>query len=321
MNRQNDHQEFELRVQSARSLLSRLTGLLGTVSPPEGHGLHIVHCSSIHTFGMKYPIDVLFLDREQRIVRICREVGPNRTCKAPAGARSVVELAPGTANRFSNGDILKLHDEGSHKPGAHVLRNLFHWPINVMIGLVWFKFVLAVALHAVTHPHAMNIGILIHNTLLMLLFFSRRKSSRTSFRILDWVIPVLTLMFTMFLRPAAGSPENWVQWSFMMQAAGLAGIIASLMSLGRSFGIVPANRRIVSHGTYRIVRHPLYLSEIVFHAGFFLGNISAFNGALIVLILAGQLWRSLSEEKLLTADSAYRAYKARVRYRFLPGLF
>jgi len=155
----------------------------------------------------------------------------------------------------------------------------------------------------------------------MILFLTRRKSIVTSSRFLDWIIPVCTLIWTMFLRPAPHSVQEFNLISTVFQYAGLTGIILSLLSLGRSFGVIPANRRIMTRGLYRFVRHPLYVSEIIFHAGFFLGNMTLENGLLICLILAGQLWRSISEEKLLTTDSAYRKYKEQVQFRFIPGLF
>jgi uncharacterized protein len=50
------------RVRTARTFLSRLVGLLGTAAIADGEGLWIVPCRSVHTLGMRYPIDVAFLD-------------------------------------------------------------------------------------------------------------------------------------------------------------------------------------------------------------------------------------------------------------------
>lgn len=319
----NTLDEFKIEVLKARSLISRLIGLLGTASPLEKTALHIQPCHGIHTFGMKYPVDVLFLDKNGCIIQIMPQIHPNTVPKTVPGTASVLELAPGTAEqcRFMIGHYLQLRGEHEYRPGADSLRNLFHWPVNFAIALFWFKFVLIAGGYAVVNPHPMNFGILIHNTLLMFFFLTRRKSCQTSFRLLDWMIPVLTLIAAMLLRPVSQEIRDINLTSAVFQYAGLTGIILSLMSLGRSFGIIPANRNIISHGTYRVVRHPLYLSEIIFYTGFFIGNISFRNSLLIVLILAGQLFRSLSEEKLLSADMEYTEYKRRVRFRFIPGIF
>ncbi|MBN2104606.1 DUF192 domain-containing protein [bacterium] len=316
------HKEYKIHVYRASSLLSRLLGLLGTNAPVLNSALHIQPCHAIHTFGMKYSIDVLFLDQNGCIVGVFEKLKPNAVSKSVKEAVSVLELAPGTIEQcqFRTGQFLRFQADDEFRPELASLRNLFHWPINLIIALFWSKFILTAGGHAVAFPHAMNFGILIHNTLLMLLFLTRRKSHATSFKIFDWIVPVLTLIFTLFLRPASEGAGELNVLSAIFQYLGLAGIIVSLLSLGRSFGIIPANRSIQTQGAYGIVRHPLYISEIIFHAGFFLGNITVHNGLLIVLILAGQLWRSISEERLLTLDAAYRAYSERVRYRFIPGI-
>jgi protein-S-isoprenylcysteine O-methyltransferase Ste14/uncharacterized membrane protein (UPF0127 family) len=319
---QENQANYPIRVLRARSLIARLVGLLGTHTPPRESALLLQPCHGIHTFAMNYPIDVLFLDKTGRIVQIIHGLKPNAVAKARTGTDSVLELAPGTAEacHFRIGQRLDIRSDEAHTPSAVSLRNLFHWPVNIAISLFWCKFVLIAGGYAIAHPHPMHFGILIHNTLLMFFFLTRRKSTQTSFRFFDWIIPVLTLISALLLRPVTAAPGlNFL--SILCQYSGLTGIIFSLLSLGRSFGFIPANRRIISHGAYRIVRHPLYMSEILFYTGFFVGNFSVQNGLLIALILAGQCLRSLSEERLLSADAVYRTYRQQVRYRFIPGLF
>jgi len=80
----------------ATSLRDRLRGLLGTAALPHGHGLHIEPCSSIHTFFMAYAIDVLFLDREGRVLRAIEALGPWRATLPVFRARGALELPAGT---------------------------------------------------------------------------------------------------------------------------------------------------------------------------------------------------------------------------------
>ncbi|MBI5623952.1 MAG: DUF192 domain-containing protein [Elusimicrobia bacterium] len=86
------------RVVKAEALLDRMRGLLGKDSLPEGEGLWIIPCPQIHTFFMRFPIDVLFLDRGLKVVLVKERLGPWRlapwlpwTCDA----HSVLELAAG----------------------------------------------------------------------------------------------------------------------------------------------------------------------------------------------------------------------------------
>lgn len=73
---------------------SRGKGLLGRDSLADGSGLWIVPCSSIHMFGMRFAIDVIYLDRSQRVVKMVRDLKPWRL-SAAWGAHSVVELPAG----------------------------------------------------------------------------------------------------------------------------------------------------------------------------------------------------------------------------------
>ncbi len=107
----------------------------------------------------------------------------------------------------------------------------------------------------------------------------------------------------------------------LLQAGGIGGQLFAKVSLKRSFGILPANRGVVSRGAYRFVRHPMYLGYFVTDLGFLLTNFSPFNLAVHVVQLSFQVGRILQEEKMLETDAAYRCYRNAVRYRFIPLVF
>ena len=78
--------------------LRRMRGLLGRASLPAGEGILLRPAGSIHTFFMRFPIDVVFLDQEDRVVGFDESVPPWRTTSR-RGAKSVVELAAGECER------------------------------------------------------------------------------------------------------------------------------------------------------------------------------------------------------------------------------
>ncbi len=82
-------------VETASSLLSRMRGLLGRGSLPAGHAMHIIPCGSIHTFCMKFALDLLFLDDRNRIVKSVYNVPPGRMVLGGPGAHSVLEMSAG----------------------------------------------------------------------------------------------------------------------------------------------------------------------------------------------------------------------------------
>jgi uncharacterized protein len=97
-------------AERAQTLFSRLRGLLGRNGLAEGTGLHIQPCDSIHTFFMRFPIDVVFLDEEGRAVHLVHSIPPWRATRVYFSAQSVLELPAGTLARTGTqiGDRLRF---------------------------------------------------------------------------------------------------------------------------------------------------------------------------------------------------------------------
>lgn len=97
------------RARLADSFFTRLKGLLGTKGLEAGEGLVIRPCGSVHTFGMKYAIDVVFAAADHRVLKTVPGLGPGRMA-ACGGSRYVVELPAGTlaATATEAGDFLTL---------------------------------------------------------------------------------------------------------------------------------------------------------------------------------------------------------------------
>jgi uncharacterized membrane protein (UPF0127 family) len=87
------------RCRVANSFASRFRGLMGVAQLPPGTGLLLPGTSSVHTHFMRFPIDLVFLDSERRIVSITRGVRPWRFAKAK-DSDSVLELAAGECDRL-----------------------------------------------------------------------------------------------------------------------------------------------------------------------------------------------------------------------------
>ena len=79
----------------ADTFLSRLVGLLRTPGLDPGQGLYIAPCSQIHMFGMKYAIDVVFMDKKGTVVGLCKSIQPGQASALFAKAHGCVELPSG----------------------------------------------------------------------------------------------------------------------------------------------------------------------------------------------------------------------------------
>ena len=92
----------------ANSFFKRLKGLLGKGRLDEDEALIIYPCNSIHTIGMRFPIDVLFLDNEGRAIKIVHSLQPFRINGFLRDAKAIVELPEGVLKKTKTtiGDVI-----------------------------------------------------------------------------------------------------------------------------------------------------------------------------------------------------------------------
>ena len=102
------------QVRTASTFFPRFVGMLGTAAIADGEGLRIVPCRSVHTLGMRYPIDVAFLDARGVVVGILEGFPPNRVGRVFRGARGALELRSGilAATGTVPGDRLEFEEGG-----------------------------------------------------------------------------------------------------------------------------------------------------------------------------------------------------------------
>lgn len=108
----NDARESVLaeNARVAKTFLTRLKGLLGTTSLPAGEGLLIAPCNSIHMFGMKYAIDCVFLDADNRVVGLVENIAPGKMSRVFGSAKQCLELPAGViaSSATQLGDVLTV---------------------------------------------------------------------------------------------------------------------------------------------------------------------------------------------------------------------
>lgn len=120
------------------------------------------------------------------------------------------------------------------------------------------------------------------------------------------------------LAPAYDTWPAFAAWLFA--GAGVMAIL-SLVGLGRSFAVLPSLRQVVDRGPYRLVRHPAYAAESLMVIASVLAHPSVAAAAVALIAVALVVTRIRIEERFLGETSDYRAYRDRVRYRLVPGIW
>lgn len=103
-----DGRELAAVTEVADSLFARMKGLLGRDKLPPDNCLWIRPCKGVHTFFMRFSIDVLVLDKEHRVVAVIHDMKPNRISPVYARGATVLELAAFAAVGVVVGDLIEF---------------------------------------------------------------------------------------------------------------------------------------------------------------------------------------------------------------------
>lgn len=158
-------------------------------------------------------------------------------------------------------------------------------------------------------------------TVTAVIIICSRRAQRRDWRPLSVLASFVAMFFFVALDLAPGRhviPENV---GVGLQIAGLLFQLYAKLSLGRSFGVLPATRGLVTRGAYRWLRHPIYFGYLVAHAGFLLANFSVQNAGVLAVLYVAQILRIHREEEMLEMLPGYEDYRRSVRYRLIPGLY
>jgi protein-S-isoprenylcysteine O-methyltransferase Ste14 len=189
---------------------------------------------------------------------------------------------------------------------------------DIVAALIWTvlsSFRIAVFL---AEPSLLQAGQVAFTLVVVAFFVLRRPPKIQGTQAWFWLAAIATLGPTLALRTAE---TGWPQVGLVVQQIGLILVVVAILTLKRSFGMAPAHRGLVMHGVYRVVRHPLYLAEFVAQIGFCIGYSSLWNWTAFTVCAVLQVARLMAEERLLSSDTDYVAYRQRVRWRLVPGVW
>jgi protein-S-isoprenylcysteine O-methyltransferase Ste14 len=172
------------------------------------------------------------------------------------------------------------------------------------------------------HTHRVTgLLLLVNEALVVVLTIVRRRTGTVDRSPGVAVVTLVSLMGAPLLRTVAGPGLFPDSVTALVSAVGLVVVLAGKLTLGRSFGIVPANRGVVIAGPYTLVRHPIYAGYLISHVAFLCAYPTGWNVAVLVVTDGALILRALCEERVLAADQTYQSYCRRVAWHLVPWLY
>jgi protein-S-isoprenylcysteine O-methyltransferase Ste14 len=190
---------------------------------------------------------------------------------------------------------------------------------NLSLAALYALFALAHGRAFAAHPRASLLLLVVLEGAAAALLLARSRATEASLSPYSWLTTIGGTFTPMLLRPGPATADSPV--GQVIQAVGAALAVIALLSLWRSFGLLPAVRTLRVEGAYRWVRHPLYLAYTVLNVGYLLSNHTAHNLAVVLAGLLFQVLRVYDEERVLFRLPSYRDYARRTRWRMVPRVF
>jgi protein-S-isoprenylcysteine O-methyltransferase Ste14 len=203
---------------------------------------------------------------------------------------------------------------------ARTARGLDFVEMMIVLGF-YLGLVLRLLLWQGEHFNLANLLLLPSEGLVVVFLLLRRRTEQISLRWQDWALAMSATVAPLLVQPGVESPLVSPYWGAALLLMGLIIQVHAKLSLGRSFGCVPANRGLKFSGPYGFVRHPMYMGYLLAHLAFLLMNPTLWNCSIYIACYALQIPRLLNEERLLEHDQKYREYQRTVKYRLIPGLY
>jgi len=217
------------------------------------------------------------------------------------------------------GGVARREERGAEQRDA--LARVWDVASRVILVAVYLAFAVTHYQHWRKTGQLSGLGLVLTEGLFATLFLLRRRPTRESSSLTDWAFALGGSWLAVFVRPGAQPLLGLGTVYGVVQVVGTGLSVLALSALGRSFGVVAADRGIKTGGMYRVVRHPVYAAYLLSQVGYLLQNPTPWNFAVLLAANACQIGRIRAEERLLIADPRWRAYAERVGYRLVPGIF
>jgi protein-S-isoprenylcysteine O-methyltransferase Ste14 len=224
--------------------------------------------------------------------------------EAESGDRSVAYAAQNPINR-------------SHRGRARLIRIAVN-----LVGATSAALFARASILFYLHTHqAIGVVYALEQMWFVAVFLVRRPARIVSNSTLSWLLAAAGTFGGVAFRPQGAHPGWGLTAGFVLQLVGVGLAIFALATLGRSFGMVAADRGLVTRGPYSVVRHPVYAAYVIAQCGYLLQAVSVRNIAVLIFVTSCNVGRIIREERVLAGNPDHASYRSRVQYRLVPGIW
>jgi protein-S-isoprenylcysteine O-methyltransferase Ste14 len=211
---------------------------------------------------------------------------------------------------------------GGAEPGSLSRRGRLIRLLANVVGACSAALFVEASLRAYLHTHRLlGAGFLVEQSWVVVAYLIRRPARAVSRRWGDWLLAFAGTFGGVLFRPV-GAHVGWgIDVGLGLQVVGLGICVVSFLALGRSFGFAAADRGLVTHGPYSVVRHPIYASYLLLQSGYLLQSLAVWNVLVMLFVTSCNIGRIRAEDRLLATNEEYASYRTHVRWRLLPGLW
>jgi protein-S-isoprenylcysteine O-methyltransferase Ste14 len=190
---------------------------------------------------------------------------------------------------------------------------------NIFLGLFFIFFVIIYTRKLISTGSPSSALYIVLNGIFFIFAFTRRSAKEVDVRFISWLLSFGGALLPLMALPS--SPARGFVLGYFLQSFGIVLSIIGIISLNKSFGLVAANRGIITSGLFKFVRHPLYISYEISIIGFFINNFSYYNLFLLTIHFLCQIQRIKYEETILSNDQEYVIYMTHTKYRLIPYVY
>ena len=201
-------------------------------------------------------------------------------------------------------------------------QTITEWAARAIVSVMFGALCVNILQEFMRTGHITGLMLLASESLVIVLTLARRRATLVDRSVPAGIVTLVSAAGPPLMRAdadiAALAPDVLTG---VVSALALLLILSGKLTLGRSFGLVPANRGVVVQGPYAAVRHPIYSGYLVAHVAFLAAHPSTWNIAVLAIADGALIVRALMEERVLAHDARYRAYCMRVAWHLIPGVF